>query len=72
MNIEYLCFINLYNLVSYLGDNESGKTTLVAKLQGEKETKKGAGLEYYYIDVKDDYRDGKAIYIVSHISQYLL
>lgn len=40
------------------GDNESGKTTLIAKLQGVEEPKKGSGLEYYYIDVKDEYRDG--------------
>lgn len=40
-----------------LGDNESGKTTLVAKLQGVEDPKKGSGLEYAYIDVRDDYRD---------------
>ena len=41
-----------------LGDKESGKTTLVAKLQGNEDPKKGAGLEYGYIDVRDEYRDG--------------
>ncbi|KAK2190337.1 hypothetical protein NP493_84g05025 [Ridgeia piscesae] len=40
-----------------LGENESGKTTLMAKLQGNEEPKKGSGLEYMYLDVKDDYRD---------------
>jgi len=40
-----------------LGDKESGKTTLVAKLQGNEDPKKGAGLEYGYIDVRDEYRD---------------
>lgn len=40
-----------------LGDNECGKTTLVAKLQGVEDPKKGSGLEYAYIDVRDDYRD---------------
>ncbi|KAL7300901.1 hypothetical protein TKK_0006453 [Trichogramma kaykai] len=40
-----------------LGDNESGKTTLIAKLQGVEDPKKGSGLEYAYIDVRDDYRD---------------
>jgi dynein light intermediate chain 1 len=40
-----------------LGDNESGKTTLIAKLQGNEDPRKGAGLEYHYIDVKDEYRD---------------
>lgn len=44
------------------GDNESGKTTLIAKLQGVDEPKKGTGLEYYYIDVKDEYRDGKSVF----------
>lgn len=43
--------------VLVLGDNESGKTTLVAKLQGVEDPKKGSGLEYAYIDVRDDYRD---------------
>ena len=41
------------------GDRESGKTTLVAKLQGNVDPKKGSGLEYGYIDVRDEYRDGK-------------
>jgi len=40
-----------------LGDKESGKTTLIAKLQGNEDPKKGAGLEYGYIDVRDEYRD---------------
>ncbi len=41
-----------------LGDNESGRTTLVAKLQGNDDPKGGAGLEYHYIDIRDDDRDG--------------
>jgi energy-coupling factor transporter ATP-binding protein EcfA2 len=47
--------------VVVLGDNESGKTTLVAKLQGVEDPKKGSGLEYAYIDVRDEYRDGNII-----------
>ncbi|XP_064641728.1 cytoplasmic dynein 1 light intermediate chain 2-like isoform X2 [Lineus longissimus] len=43
--------------VLVLGDNECGKTTLVAKLQGADDPKKGSGLEYNYLDVKDEYRD---------------
>lgn len=42
-----------------LGDKESGKTTLIAKIQGNEDPKKGAGLEYHYIDVRDEYRDGE-------------
>ncbi|XP_023346496.1 cytoplasmic dynein 1 light intermediate chain 2-like [Eurytemora carolleeae] len=37
-----------------LGDNLSGKTTLVAKLQGIEEPKKGTGLEYGYMEIRDD------------------
>lgn len=44
--------------VLVLGENETGKTTMVAKLQGVEDPKKGSGLEYAYIDVRDDYRDG--------------
>lgn len=40
------------------GENESGKTSLIAKLQGVEDPKKGSGLEYAYIDVRDEYRDG--------------
>lgn len=47
-----------YKSVLVLGDNESGKTTLVAKLQGVENPRKGSGLEYAYIDVRDEYRDG--------------
>ncbi|XP_070574846.1 cytoplasmic dynein 1 light intermediate chain 2-like isoform X2 [Ptychodera flava] len=40
-----------------LGEDESGKTTLIAKLQGTDEPKKGKGLEYLYLDVRDEDRD---------------
>ena len=42
-----------------VGDKESGKTTLIAKIQGNEDPKKGAGLEYCYVDVRDEYRDGE-------------
>ena len=42
----------------YAGDNESGKTSLMARLQGIEDPRRGYGLEYQYIDVKDEYRDG--------------
>ena len=50
--------INSSHFHILVGDNESGKTSLVARLQGTEDPKKGAGLEYHYINVKDDYRDG--------------
>ena len=52
-------YVFLYICHTFLGDNESGKTSIVARLQGTEDPKKGAGLEYHYINVKDDYRDGK-------------
>lgn len=42
-----------------LGDVASGKTTLVAKLQGVEEYMKGRGLEYLYFNVHDEDVDGK-------------
>lgn len=41
-----------------LGEVGSGKTTLVAKLQGIEEYMKGRGLEYLYFSVHDDDIDG--------------
>ncbi|KAF0303728.1 Cytoplasmic dynein 1 light intermediate chain 2 [Amphibalanus amphitrite] len=43
--------------VVVLGNNQTGKTTLVAKLQGNEDPKKGSGLEYAHILVRDEYRD---------------
>lgn len=37
--------------VFLLGDSKSGKTTLVTKLQGLKDSKQGWGMEYGYIQV---------------------
>ena len=42
-----------------LGDNESGRSTLISRLKGLETISKGVGLEYHYIDVKDDDRDGE-------------
>lgn len=55
--VDY-CRNNKILICISLGDNESGKTTLIAKLQGVEDPKKGSGLEFAYIDVRDDYRDG--------------
>lgn len=40
-----------------LGDNETGKTSLVAKMAGLDTPKKGSGLEYNFIEIRDEYRD---------------
>uniref|UniRef100_A0A3B5MU32 Dynein light intermediate chain n=1 Tax=Xiphophorus couchianus TaxID=32473 RepID=A0A3B5MU32_9TELE len=44
----------LFTYFLYLGEVGSGKTTLVAKLQGIEEYMKGRGLEYLYFSVHDD------------------
>lgn len=46
-----------HKLLLVLGDNESGKTTLIAKIQGNDDPKKGSGLEYHYLYVRDEYRE---------------
>ena len=44
-------------MILALGDNETGKTSLIAKMQGNEDPKKGSGLEYHYLLVRDEYRD---------------
>ncbi|XP_066569828.1 cytoplasmic dynein 1 light intermediate chain 2 isoform X2 [Amia ocellicauda] len=39
------------------GEDGSGKTTIMAKLQGAEHNKKGRGLEYLYLSVHDEDRD---------------
>ncbi|XP_050520838.1 cytoplasmic dynein 1 light intermediate chain 2-like [Daktulosphaira vitifoliae] len=46
--------------VLLLGDSKSGKTTLVTKLQGLKDSKQGWGMEYGYIQIRDDSTDENA------------
>uniref|UniRef100_UPI00358F9386 cytoplasmic dynein 1 light intermediate chain 1 isoform X3 n=1 Tax=Myxine glutinosa TaxID=7769 RepID=UPI00358F9386 len=43
-----------------LGEDGSGKTSLIAKLQGADDAKKGRGLEYLYLNVHDEDRDDHA------------
>uniref|UniRef100_A0A8C4RAL2 Dynein light intermediate chain n=1 Tax=Eptatretus burgeri TaxID=7764 RepID=A0A8C4RAL2_EPTBU len=43
--------------VLLLGEDGSGKTTLVARLNGTTEAHKGRGLEYRYLNVHDEDRD---------------
>ena len=57
--VKIFSFCVKFSVCFIPGENESGKTTLIAKMQGAEDPKKGAGLEYMYIDVKDEYRDGK-------------
>jgi len=40
-----------------MGDNQAGKTSLIAKMQGIEDPKKGSGLEYHHTLVRDEYRD---------------
>ena len=58
----------LIHFCSCSGDKESGKTTLIAKLQGNEDPKKGAGLEYGYINVRDEYREGNFVKVLELIS----
>lgn len=54
------------------GEVGSGKTTLVAKLQGVEEYMKGRGLEYLYISVHDDDIDGISPFLNFNISRYIV
>lgn len=53
-----------------LGEVGSGKTTLVAKLQGVEEYMKGRGLEYLYFSVHDDDIDGNLQTPAVHKTNY--
>lgn len=48
-----------YDLIdrSASGDNEVGKTTLMGKLAGVEDPKRGSGLEYHHLLIKDDYTE---------------
>ncbi|XP_032826980.2 cytoplasmic dynein 1 light intermediate chain 2-like isoform X2 [Petromyzon marinus] len=43
-----------------LGEDGSGKTSLIAKLQGAEDARKGRGLEYLYLNIHDEDRDDHA------------
>ena len=51
------CF---HRLIFCLGDDSAGKTSLITKLRdpGEEQLQKGSGLEFAYVDVHDEERDG--------------
>jgi len=56
--LPIILFVLLLILCLCLGEVGSGKTALVAKLQGVEEFMKGRGLEYLYFSVHDDDIDG--------------
>lgn len=63
-------FLYLLRLIKSLfsGYDGSGKTTLISKLRGkEDEISKGHGLEYTYLDVHDEERDGMKL--LKHLSR---
>ncbi|NXW32450.1 DC1L1 protein, partial [Phaetusa simplex] len=43
------------------GEDGAGKTSLIGKIQGIEEYKKGRGMEYLYLNVHDEDRDGKFV-----------
>lgn len=43
----------------YVGEDGAGKTSLIRRIQGIEEYKKGRGLEYLYLNVHDEDRDGE-------------
>ncbi|XP_034660995.1 cytoplasmic dynein 1 light intermediate chain 2-like [Drosophila subobscura] len=50
--------------VLVVGENGTGKTSLIAQLQGKKPPKYGAGLEFGYIDVEDESNGDKTQLVV--------
>ena len=54
MIIRKISTNKLFRSLYFIGDKESGKTTLLAKLQGNEDPKKGSGLDFNYIHVTDD------------------
>lgn len=52
-------FFSSFFKIIYLGEDGAGKTSLIRKIQGIEEYKKGRGLEYLYLNVHDEDRDGK-------------
>lgn len=46
------------------GEDGAGKTSLIGKIQGIEEYKKGRGMEYLYLNVHDEDRDGKFVFLI--------
>lgn len=45
------------------GEDGAGKTSLIGKIQGIEEYKKGRGMEYLYLNVHDEDRDGESVFV---------
>lgn len=62
------------------GEDGSGKTTLMAKLEGAEHNKKGRGLEYLYLSVHDEDRDGEfnssclsvCVFLINNVFSFIL
>uniref|UniRef100_A0A5S6QEL4 Dynein light intermediate chain n=1 Tax=Trichuris muris TaxID=70415 RepID=A0A5S6QEL4_TRIMR len=66
-DVQFRSMNNLPNgSVLVLGDDDSGKTSLLARLQGIDDPKKGAGLEYHVLDINPDYKNGSYAYQLSN------
>uniref|UniRef100_A0A8D0QH07 Dynein light intermediate chain n=1 Tax=Sus scrofa TaxID=9823 RepID=A0A8D0QH07_PIG len=50
-------YCNFKDLSFFTGEDGAGKTSLIRKIQGIEEYKKGRGLEYLYLNVHDEDRD---------------
>lgn len=62
MKLNVILKVSFFSCTNLLaGDDGSGKTTLMAKIQGAEHGKKGRGLEYLYLNIHDEDRDGKFI-----------
>lgn len=57
--VQRNCRLNLPSrkTIIVLGDNGVGKTSLAARLQRNEDPKESKGLEFHYMDVKDENRD---------------
>lgn len=58
-NNTNIIYLSVLWIKYFAGEDGSGKTTLMAKLQGAEHNKKGRGLEYLYLSVHDEDRDGE-------------
>lgn len=59
LNYELIYHLKANEQNLFAGEDGSGKTSLMAKMQGADHNKKGRGLEYLYLNVHDEDRDGE-------------